>query len=70
MRGGPPQYPEGLKQLGIRFTLPLLKRLDEELAKRRKATGLQLTRSDVIRAMVGERLDELEGRPSVRKTGT
>jgi len=67
MRGSKAQYPEGLQQLGIRFTLPLLARVDREIARRRKATGDALTRSDVIRDLVRERLDVIEEPKPIRK---
>ena len=67
MRGGGTRYPEGLEQLGIRFTVPVLARVDREVARRRKATGLPLTRSDVIRDLVRERLDEIDSPRPIRK---
>lgn len=67
MRGSTKQFPEGLEQLGIRFTLPVLERVDREVLRRRADTGKPLTRSDVIRELVRERLDDIELPRPIRK---
>lgn len=67
-KGAARQFPEGLRQMGVRFTLPAVQRLERELERRRRRAEKGLTISDVIRELVNERLDQLE--PSARKTGT
>ena len=67
MRKRAPVYPEGLKQCGIRLTLPSLERVEREMQKRRKRTGNRYTLSDIVRELLEERLDQLD--PPHAKTG-
>jgi metal-responsive CopG/Arc/MetJ family transcriptional regulator len=52
--------------LGLRLDAELLKRLDEHVDRVRAETGFGVGRSDVVRKLLSDALDRVEGR---RKKG-
>lgn len=53
------------EQIGVRMSKQLLERIDRHLERMRgQIAGMEFTRADAVRALVTERLDEIEAAES------